>query len=123
MLQESIKVNKRRPQLISNYIKKIIKKKNIRELNLYGLTYKPDIDDFRESPALTIYRNLLIKKNLKINLIDPYIKKYQFNLTKRIKLFKNKSTSTKKNVLNILLVSHKKFLRLKNHKKVINLTN
>lgn len=123
LLQESIKVNKRRPQLISNYIKKIIKKKNIRELNLYGLTYKPDIDDFRESPALTIYRNLLIKKNLKINLIDPYIKKYQFNLTKRIKLFKNKSTSTKKNVLNILLVSHKKFLRLKNHKKVINLTN
>ena len=83
LIQASIQANENRPKIISNNLIKIIKKRNIKELNLLGLTYKPDIDDFRESPAISILKNLLLQKNLKINLVDPFIKKNQFSFGKK----------------------------------------
>ena len=123
LLQASIKTNERRPKIISDNLKKVIKKKKIKELNLFGLTYKPNIDDFRESPAISIFKNLLREKNLKINLIDPYIKKNQFNFNKRVKFYRVKNIKNDNDTLNILLVDHKEFSKYKNNKKVINLTN
>jgi len=123
LIQASIQANENRPKIISDNLKKIIKKKKIKELNLFGLTYKPNIDDFRESPAISIFKNLLREKNLKINLIDPYIKKNQFNFNKRVKFFRVKNIKNNNDTLNILLVDHKEFSKYKNNKKVINLTN
>ena len=123
LIQASIQANENRPKIISNNLIKIIKKRNIKELNLLGLTYKPDIDDFRESPAISILKNLLLQKNLKINLVDPFIKKNQFSFGKNVKVYKMKNISNKKDVLNILLVKHKKFSKYKKNKKVINFTN
>ena len=40
-----------------------------------GVTYKKNVDDMRESPALKII-NLLEKKGLKIDYHDPYVKKF-----------------------------------------------
>ena len=123
LIQASIQANENRPKIISDNLKKIIKKKKIKELNLFGLTYKPNIDDFRESPAISIFKNLLREKNLKINLIDPYIKKNQFNSNKRVKFYRVKNIRNNNATLNILLVNHKEFSKYKNNKKVINLTN
>ncbi len=123
LIQASIQTNENRPKIISGNLKKIIKKKKIKELNLFGLTYKPNINDFRESPAISIFKNLLREKNLKINLIDPYIKKNQFNFNKRVKFYRVKNIKNNNDVLNILLVNHKEFSKYKNNKKVINLTN
>lgn len=123
LIQASIQANENRPKIISDNLKKIIKKKKIKELNLFGLTYKPNIDDFRESPAISIFKNLLREKNLKINLIDPYIKKNQFNFNIRVKFYRVKNIKNNNDTLNILLVNHKEFSKYKNNKKVINLTN
>ena len=41
-----------------------------------GLTYKPNINDLRESPALKIIQNLISEK-FEILLADPNIKEYE----------------------------------------------
>lgn len=52
---------------------------------ILGVTYKPDVDDMRESPSLKLI-DLLIKENAKVDYNDPFIKaipptrKYNFNL-------------------------------------------
>lgn len=42
---------------------------------IFGVTYKPDIDDMRESPALRII-DLLIKKNAEVDYYDPFVPKF-----------------------------------------------
>jgi len=50
-----------------------------------GVTYKPDVDDMRESPALKVI-DLLIKEEADVEYFDPYIpslpktRKYELNL-------------------------------------------
>lgn len=122
LIQASMQANENRPKIISKNLIKIIKKRNIKELSLFGLTYKPNIDDFRESPAVSILKKLLLQKKLKINLVDPFIKKNQFSFGKNVKVYKAKCISDKKDALNILLVNHKKFSKYKKNKKILNLT-
>lgn len=38
----------------------------------FGLTYKPDVDDFRESPALRIVQELLARYPGKVVCVDPF---------------------------------------------------
>lgn len=41
---------------------------------LLGLTYKPDVDDLRESPALHIAQELLTDTTMQIRVHEPYVK-------------------------------------------------
>ncbi|MBU7008553.1 nucleotide sugar dehydrogenase [Phosphitispora fastidiosa] len=45
---------------------------------LLGVAYKKDIDDFRESPALTIH-SILEEKGAKVQYYDPYIERFNLN--------------------------------------------
>ncbi|MCV5737995.1 UDP-N-acetyl-D-mannosamine dehydrogenase, partial [Escherichia coli] len=40
----------------------------------YGLAFKPDIDDLRESPALSIARAIAIQHSSEVLAIEPNIK-------------------------------------------------
>ncbi len=69
-----------------------------------GLTYKNDVDDLRESPALDITREL-IKENIGTVLpCDPYVKDFaEFELHPLEKVLKESD-------IIVLLVNHKQFL-------------
>nr|WP_321258532.1 UDP-N-acetyl-D-mannosamine dehydrogenase [uncultured Pseudodesulfovibrio sp.] len=41
---------------------------------VWGLTYKPNIDDLRESPALSIARRLVAHGNIRVLAVDPNVK-------------------------------------------------
>uniref|UniRef100_UPI0023B23A76 UDP-glucose/GDP-mannose dehydrogenase family protein n=1 Tax=Enterococcus faecium TaxID=1352 RepID=UPI0023B23A76 len=51
----------------------IMKKYNGKKITILGITYKGNIDDIRESPALKIIDKLKKNTNYQITLFDPYI--------------------------------------------------
>lgn len=74
-------VNDSMPQYVFDKIHTIMRENNIKDYNkvgLYGLTYKENVDDMRESPTLQLLE-LFEKYNIDtIKIYDPYIteKKY-----------------------------------------------
>lgn len=80
----------------------------------YGLAFKPDIDDLRESPALEITKKLA-EQGLNILAIEPNINELPEGLSKNIHL-SNIQFCTKANI-HLILVGHREF------KEQINLLN
>ena len=78
------------------------------ELGLFGLSYKPDIDDLRESPALNIAKELNDKKNLQIIISEPNINSLPKELEKFI-LINDLELSIKNLDLACILVKHKEY--------------
>ncbi len=74
----SMQVNDSMPEFVLERICEIMQEKNmtdIKKVGLYGLTYKENVDDFRESPTLQLLE--CQKKHLAepLKVYDPFIKK------------------------------------------------
>lgn len=99
-----------------NKIKKIINNNKSKRIILLGLTYKPDTIDFRNSPALKIFKSL--KNFNKIYAYDPFINNQILKSNKLLNI-----QSFKNNDLLIPLVKHQvlKKLLFKRKKQIIDL--
>lgn len=75
-------VNDSMPQYIFDKLHRIMKENNINDyskIGLYGLTYKENVDDIRESPTLQLL-DIFNKYNIdNIKIYDPFIKEKKFN--------------------------------------------
>ena len=74
----------------------------------FGLAFKPDIDDLRESPALQITRDLVNTLECKVIAVEPNI----LNLKEDFELV-NLDTAFAKADIYVLLVDHYQFKRFK----------
>lgn len=77
VIGESMKVNESMPEFVLERIYTIMKEKRMSDFSrvgLYGLTYKENVDDFRESPTLQLLE--CQEKHLAepLKVYDPYIK-------------------------------------------------
>ncbi len=94
-------------------IKTLIIKNNIRQITVWGASYKPGTDDIRNSPAVEIIKSL-IHLPIKINIYDP---KAQANL-KSIKLpgavtyFDDPYLSSTKSEFLIILTDWRQFQKI-----------
>ncbi|WP_337814527.1 nucleotide sugar dehydrogenase [Intestinibacter sp.] len=74
-------VNDGMPQYVFDKIHKIMKEHNIKDysnVGLYGLTYKENVDDMRESPTLQLL-DIFEKYNIdNVKIYDPFIKEKKF---------------------------------------------
>ena len=121
ILSSSLKANNHRTELIYKIIKKTILNKKIKEVNIYGATYKADVCDFRESPAIKIINKISRFRKIKINLFDPFLKDVNIIFNKNVRI--NPLLNTKKKLIyNILLVFHKKFKKIKKQKNLLDFT-
>ena len=77
----------------------------------YGLTFKPNIDDIRESPALSVLRELSRKFSGKIIAIDPNVKLMPQDLS-NVELIGCEESKIKADV-HVFLVAHREFNRLR----------
>ena len=124
-IQTSGKINRAMPGWIIGNINKYFfyKKKKRNNLTgkkflILGISYKKNINDMRESPALEIINNLL-RYNSKVSFFDPFFKKvpktrkYNFEKIKRSKL--SKSNLVKFDGV-ILVTDHDNV----NYKKILN---
>lgn len=72
------KINDSMPEFVLNRIHDIMKENNIKEVEkvgLYGLTYKEDVEDMRNSPTLQILEDMERHLATGIKVYDPLIKR------------------------------------------------
>ena len=99
---------------VANYLEKNSTKKikNV-TIGCFGITYKPNIDDIRESPALKITKKIANQHPGKVIVFEPNIKilpKILNNKNLYLKPFKKKSSSVN---IAVLLVDHNQFKNIK----------
>jgi len=78
VIWESMKVNDSMPEHVLQRIADIMKEKGMKDysrVGLYGLTYKENVDDFRESPTLQLLDFQESHLAVPLKVFDPWIKK------------------------------------------------
>ena len=78
VINESMKTNDSMPDYVLNRIYEIMKEKGMTDISrvgLYGLTYKENVDDMRESPTLQLLESQERHLATGLKVYDPYIKK------------------------------------------------
>ncbi|WP_336175056.1 UDP-N-acetyl-D-mannosamine dehydrogenase [Alloalcanivorax xenomutans] len=120
LIKQARKVNDSKPGWVSEKIRDLVgeyaRKKGLKKSEvsvvLYGLSFKPDVDDFRESPSIQIAHELVEDRNLKVFVADPNIKK--LNGKDDIKARSvNQSEYEKIDGVHVVLVRHKEYKKLK----------
>lgn len=119
LLHTAREINNKRPEQVLSIIKaKINSWRSVNKrtpiLLTLGLTYKPNVDDIRESPALIITRELATWKNSDLFVCDPYITKEKLEEPVASRLVSINSVKEKKIIpdIVILLVGHDCFALL-----------
>lgn len=77
VIKAAREVNDGQPRFVLDRIKKIMKENNITDftkIGLYGLTYKDNVDDIRESPTLQMLE-IMGKEAEEVKVYDPLIEK------------------------------------------------
>jgi UDP-N-acetyl-D-mannosaminuronic acid dehydrogenase len=69
--------NEEVPQKIAEKIRKSVKDIKNPKIIALGVTYKPDVNDIRHSPALRLV-NILRDEGYNINAYDPFVKEYSY---------------------------------------------
>ena len=78
VIDESMKTNDGMPGFVLNRIYEIMKEKgmtDITRVGLYGLTYKENVDDMRESPTLQLLESQERHLATGLKVYDPFIEK------------------------------------------------
>lgn len=78
VIKAAREVNDGQPQFVLERLRTILKENNITDLSkvgIYGLTYKDNVDDIRESPTLQLLDKLNKDEKEKFKIFDPYITK------------------------------------------------
>lgn len=112
------KVNDAKPKWVINKVKLAIAEflqanpdKTAREVTVacYGLAFKPDIDDLRESPAMAITQKISEFHSGRVIAIEPNIEKAPSDL-KRVELVEFNLAFQEADI-HLMLVDHKEFKR------------
>ena len=78
VIDESMKTNDGMPDFVLNRIYEIMKEKGLTDISrvgLYGLTYKENVDDMRESPTLQLLESQERHLAQGLKVYDPFIAK------------------------------------------------
>ena len=94
-----------------NKLKRVNKNKKHFKILILGLAYKPDVDDYRESPSLKIMSILINKFRCSVDYSDPFISELpnNFGLNKKLKSIELGYEKIKKYDAAVIVTNHKKF--------------
>lgn len=70
----SRQVNKSMPEYVIDNVEKLLSNVNGKKITVFGLTYKGNVDDIRESPAMEIYEELNKRSEYEVVAYDPHVK-------------------------------------------------
>jgi UDP-N-acetyl-D-mannosaminuronic acid dehydrogenase len=106
LIQAAREVNNRKPDWVVEKVAAAAERLRDPVVACFGLTYKPDIDDMRESPALSIVRSLQQKQVGRLLIVEPNIKEFQ-----GLELVDRETAIDQADIL-VFLVAHHQFHNL-----------
>ncbi|WP_417792226.1 UDP-N-acetyl-D-mannosamine dehydrogenase [Stutzerimonas xanthomarina] len=121
LIRTAREVNDSKPEWVLNKVKLAVAEflqanpdKTAKDVTIacFGLAFKPDIDDLRESPALNITLQILNNFSGNIITVEPNIKQLPECLIRKVQLQTPQEAIKKSNIV-VVLVDHKEFKNLK----------
>jgi len=100
-------VNDFKPTFVADKIYAMAEKHGTKKVSCLGLSFKPDIDDLRESPALEVVR-ILAEKELELTLVEPNIETLPAEFSEH-QLARVEDALQDKNQVIAILVAHREF--------------
>jgi UDP-N-acetyl-D-mannosaminuronic acid dehydrogenase len=121
LLRAARKINDARPHALAQQILNKIETEKLDSVAFFGLSYKADVDDFRESPAIEIVEIVTKATKARVFIVEPYLSALPNSLASATKITLDQALEQA--ALLIPLVGHREFkeldtARLKN-KKII----
>jgi UDP-N-acetyl-D-mannosaminuronic acid dehydrogenase len=122
LIHTARKVNDAKPGWVVNQVKIAVAdflqanpSKTAKDVTIacFGLAFKPDIDDLRESPALEITKAIFSMNSGITYAVEPNIKQLPDNLKNNLLLKSCNDAATEADIL-VMLVDHKDFKKLSN---------
>jgi UDP-N-acetyl-D-mannosaminuronic acid dehydrogenase len=110
LIRTAREVNDSKIDFVVAKVKEVAKKFKNPTIACLGLSYKPDINDLRESPAIKVVKILLTEKVGDILVVEPHIKALpiSFSLSKNLYFLDLEIALQKADIL-VFLVKHKAF--------------
>lgn len=121
LIRTAREVNDSKPQWVIEKVKLAVAEflqanpdKTAREVSIacFGLAFKPDIDDLRESPALFIATEIAAMHAGQVDVVEPNIQKLPDASNKKLSLKTLEHTLTESDII-VILVDHKEFKEAK----------
>ncbi|WP_157456736.1 nucleotide sugar dehydrogenase [Carnobacterium maltaromaticum] len=104
LIQQARKVNNSMPSFILTKVKQIMTKIDGKKITVLGVTYKGNVDDIRESPALEIIDLLEKEDCYELSIFDPHVKKEWIE--------ENFNNAVKNSDLVLILTDHDEFKKI-----------
>jgi len=101
LIEKCRNINNARPYIISKKILNILNESKNPKVTIFGITYKENVGDTRESPALEIME-VLTKNGVNVNVYDPVVTNFKGKL-------QNLEDSLKDSDLLLLFVGHEQY--------------
>ncbi len=120
IIKLSREINNHKTDWVINKIHQIANEKPLHSIVLYGLTFKADTDDLRNSPALLIAKTLTKTHGERVLCLDPYIDRD--NAPNEI-FFRTLEDPLPDEHIKVILVPHSNFKGMQNQQilKVVNI--
>jgi UDP-N-acetyl-D-mannosaminuronic acid dehydrogenase len=112
LIRQAREINNRKPHYVVEKIRHAAAKFKSPKITCLGLSYKADIDDVRESPALEIVEALAEAKLGALSVVEPHIAELPKSLQgKNVDMTSFNSAMREADIV-VLLVDHKAFLKV-----------
>jgi len=101
-------VNDGRPQRVLDQLRTLAERFKRPRIACLGLSYKPNIDDIRESPALEVVRSIHESLPAELMVVEPHLRESPID---GLELFEAEAALREADVV-VILVGHRQFRRL-----------
>ncbi len=105
LIRQARGINDSMPEFTYNMILEQVKHIKNPKITVLGITYKPDVDDIRESPALEIAEMVQANSDLRLAVHDPHVKSDKYKIH-------NLQDALEDSDCIVLLVNHAEFKNL-----------
>lgn len=81
LIAKARRINDGMPEWTYNAMLELLRDIPQPKITLLGLTYKPDVDDTREAPALKLIEMIGRNPDLRLSVYDPHVKHFDYELS------------------------------------------